>query len=102
MSQSDQPAQKHRPGGPAALPAVCTQSNGAEEPAFLDADYVCTELPTHMTVLNTREIEERRKRDLAVANQTSERVREHLGSGREERDPSRTRSATGAVFPRLS
>jgi hypothetical protein len=47
---------------PAHVAALYSQPNGATEPAFLGPDYVCTELPTHITLLTTREIEERRKR----------------------------------------
>jgi hypothetical protein len=37
------------------LPAICMHSNGLAEPTFLGADYVCTELPTHVTPARTKE-----------------------------------------------
>lgn len=45
------------------LPAICTQSNGVTKPAFLGEDYVCTDLPTHITLVNMREIEKRRLKE---------------------------------------
>jgi hypothetical protein len=37
------------------LPAIDRQPNGATEPTFLGEDYVCTELPTHITRARTKE-----------------------------------------------
>jgi hypothetical protein len=54
MSQSDRPDQK-RAGSADVDPAVHTEPNGVEEPTFLGADYVCTEVPTHITQARTKE-----------------------------------------------
>lgn len=37
------------------LSAIRTQSYSDTEPTFLGADYVCTELPTHITRARTKE-----------------------------------------------
>ena len=47
------------------LPAMCAQSNGVTEPTFLGPDYVCTELPTHITRARTKEQQ-------ALVNQANE------------------------------
>jgi hypothetical protein len=36
-------------------PAIDTQSDCATDPTFLGKDYVCTELPTHITRARTKE-----------------------------------------------
>lgn len=51
MSQPDRPDQK-RLRQRTDLLAVYT---GVTEPTFLDESYVCTELPTHITLARTKE-----------------------------------------------
>lgn len=54
MSQPDRPDQK-RLRQRADLLAVCTRPDGVPEPMLLDESYVCTELPTHITLARTKE-----------------------------------------------
>ncbi|MHB1122571.1 MAG: hypothetical protein ACYC0T_07585 [Ramlibacter sp.] len=54
MSQPDRPDQK-RLRQRADLLAVYTRTNGVTAPMFLDESYVCTELPTHITLARTIE-----------------------------------------------
>lgn len=53
MRQSDHP--DPRAPRSAGVAAVYTQPNAVEEPTFLGANYVCTELPTHITCARTKE-----------------------------------------------
>lgn len=40
---------------PKDRPAIYTEATGVTEPTFLGSDYVCTELPTHITHARTKE-----------------------------------------------
>lgn len=55
MSQSDRPDQERPGGGDVDQPAGYTQPSGVEAPTFLGADYVCTDLPTHITRARSKE-----------------------------------------------
>lgn len=50
MSEPEHPDREH-PG----KAGVDTQPNTDREPTFLGEDYVCTELPTHITRARTKE-----------------------------------------------
>lgn len=55
MSQSDRPDQERPSSADVDQPVMYTQSKVAEEPTFLGEEYVCTELPTHITPARTKE-----------------------------------------------